>query len=103
VSGGVSVSGSAGHGISGPSISGNVYGGGAGHAISGPSISGGASLSIGASATFGGESVLKEGSMKKQGGRRNRNNWSTRHFRLFATCLRYFKDAKVLPFSLCFF
>ena len=76
------------HGISGPSISGG---------ISGPSVSGGATLSTSTSigSMFGGEAVLREGTMKKQGGRRNRNNWSSRVFRLFPTCLRYYKDAKV--------
>jgi hypothetical protein len=75
------------HGISGPSISGG---------ISGPSVSGGATLSTSTSigSMFGGEAVLREGTMKKQGGRRNRNNWSSRVFRLFPTCLRYYKDAK---------
>eukprot|EP00026_Physarum_polycephalum_P000044 Phypoly_transcript_00044.p1 GENE.Phypoly_transcript_00044~~Phypoly_transcript_00044.p1 ORF type:complete len:2747 (+),score=514.33 Phypoly_transcript_00044:98-8242(+) len=87
---------SGGHSISGPSISGTVSGG---HAVSkpsvsGPSISGSASLSASATLSFGGETVLKEGTMKKQGGRRNRNKWSFRLFRLFPTCLRYYKDTK---------
>jgi len=92
------VGGSASAGVSVPKVDTKVGGGVSG----GVGISGGAHLGLsGVSASgsanlgmFGGEQVLKEGSMKKQGGRRNRNKWSFRVFRLFPTCLRYYKDAK---------
>jgi len=41
---------------------------------------------------FSGELVLKYGSMKKQGSLR-KQHWSMKVFRLFATSLRYYKDA----------